>query len=381
MNILTSDFEITTYNTGNPYDSRNKAVCVGIKEGDSKTEVLFEGIDSGLNFNDINLFVFFNAKYDLSWWRKCGQDISEWRVWCCQIAEFLLEGQRTPYPSLNDAASKYGFNTKIDIVATEYWDKGINTDSIPHDILAEYCGWDVDLTYSVYLRQVEQFKEKPQLYKLFRIWMEDLKVLQEMEWNGQIFDETLCLERAQENDIRLQELRAQLASVYPEVPINFNSGPQLSAFLYGGTITTTEKHHDGFFKTGQKKGQPKLKNISVEHVLPRLIEPLKNSEMTKAGVFATDEGTLRKLKGPNAKKYVTKLLEYAKLEKLNSTYYRGLPAINAEMHWGEREIHGQYNQCVAATGRLSSSKPNAQNFAGDCLDVFITRYPTGSSTI
>lgn len=315
------------------------------------------GIDNGFGELQFDLFVFFQAKFDLSWWRKCGQDISGWKIWCCQVAEFLLGGQRDPYPSLNDAANKYGFETKLDIVSKEYWDKGIQTDEIPRDVLSQYCAWDVDLTYQVYLRQIEQFKEHPKLYQTFKIWMEDLKVLQEIEWNGQHYDEDICRQRAGEIEQRLQEITTELEATYSDVPINFNSGPQLSAFLYGGTISELTRVPDGMFKTGARKGEVKYRNVIVEHQLPRLVEPLRNSAMAKEGVFATDEGTLRKLKGPNAKRYVSKLLELSKLEKLLTTYYRGLPAINSEMHWPSRTIHGQYNQVVASTGRLSSSKP------------------------
>jgi DNA polymerase-1 len=67
----------------------------------------------------------------------------------------------------------------------------------------------------------------------------------------------------------------------------------------------------------------------------------------------------------------------AELSKLDGTYYKGMININKEMNWPENKIHGQFNQCVAATGRLSSSKPNLQNFAGDCQDIFVSRY--GSS--
>jgi DNA polymerase-1 len=104
------------------------------------------------------------------------------------------------------------------------------------------------------------------------------------------------------------------------------------------------------------------------------VNPLPKSELLKEGKFATDEATLRKLKGPAAKKYVSVLLKYAELEKLIGTYYEGIPKLNKEMHWPKGMIHGQFNQVVAKTGRLSSSKPNLQNFAGDVEDIFITRH-------
>ena len=45
-----------------------------------------------------------------------------------------------------------------------------------------------------------------------------------------------------------------------------------------------------------------------------------------------------------------------------------------ENDWEENYIHGQLNQCVAVTGRLSSSKPNLQNMDGSIGYLFGTRY-------
>lgn len=372
MNVLTSDFETTTLNKGNVYDSRNKAVCIGYKYNDQPAYVEFDVTNSLPE--DWDLYVFFNAKFDVSWYRRLGVDVSEWKVWCCQIAEFLLEGQTNPYPSLNQAAEKYGFPVKLDVVKTEYWDKGIDTDCIPKDVLSEYCCYDVDLTYKVYLEQLKQFSVKPALFKLFKLMCQDLLILQEMEWNGIVYDEQLCKERSLTIDKQLQEIKDSLNLIYPSMAINFNSGDQLSAFLYGGTIVEDGKEHVGFYKTGAKAGLPKYKNITIEHQLPRLITPLPKSELQKEGYFKTDAATLQKLKGPAAKKFVGPLLEMAKLEKLNGTYYKGIPQLVQEMNWTDGKLHGTYNQCRAATGRLSSNQPNMQNVSGEMLDVLISRF-------
>lgn len=378
MNVLTSDWEVTTFNKGNPFDQRNKEVCLGLKDNDEETWCDFDfsyyALNNYLTKPHWDLYVFFNAKFDLHWYRRIGVAVQPWKIWCCQVAEFLLSGQKERYPSLETTAAKYGLGHKVDKVKTEYWDKGINTDAIPPRVLSEYCIQDVDLTYAIYLKQRALFEQQPVLYRLFRLMMQDLLVLEEMEYNGQIFDLNLCLERSQEITKEIGSINNQLAKVYPDVSINFGSGDQLSAFLYGGTIYTNDKEHIGFFKTGEKKGQPKYKNVVRETILPRLVEPLKGTELKKEGIYKTNEPTLQKLKGPNAKKYVGPLLKLAELEKLNSTYYIGLPKKAKEMNWPEGKIHGQFNQVVAQTGRLSSSGPNLQNFSGDCLDIFITRY-------
>ncbi len=370
MNVLTSDFECTTWNKGNPFDSRNKAVCLGVKVDNNNAGCIFEeeGMKS-IYLPTFSLCIFFNAKFDLHWYRRLGYALPD-KIWCCQIAEFILEGQKNPYPSLEQTAVKYNLGHKIDVIKIKYWDKGINTDEIPKEELSDYCIQDVELTYKVYQHQLEQFKQKPALYTLFKLMCQDLLVLEEMEWNGLVYNETLCKERSIEIEKQLDKIYNELATIYPDVPINFNSGDQLSAFLYGGEISRQIKEHVGFFKNGK----PKYQLVDHPYVLPRLVEPIKGSELKKEGYYKTDEATLQKLKGPAAKKFVGPLLELARLEKLNGTYYKGIPKKNEEGYWPEGMIHGQFNQCVAATGRLSSSKPNLQNFSGECLDIFVSRY-------
>lgn len=201
---------------------------------------------------------------------------------------------------------------------------------------------------------------------------QDLYILKEMECNGIVFDEDLCVQRSMEVDDQIEILKAKLSAVYPNVPINFNSNDHLSAFLYGGVVKEDGKEHVGFYKTGAQKGQPKYKNVTIEHVLPRLYQPLKGSELEKEGMFSTNEATLKKLKGK--KDVINLLLELAKLEKRNGTYYKGLVALREKMHWPKNKLHGQFNQTTAATGRLSSSKPNLQNFDSELLDIFISEY-------
>jgi DNA polymerase I-like protein with 3'-5' exonuclease and polymerase domains len=370
MNVLTSDWEVTTFAKGNPFSKKNKAVCLGYKLRNDPPVCLFD-----LTPFDLTpyLNVFFNAKFDLHWYRRLGFALPS-AVWCCQLAEFILGRQQHPYPSLEETAQKYGLGNKIDVIETDYWDKGIDTDAIPPDILGEYCKQDVSLTYAIYLRQQELFIQKPGLYKLFKLACQDLLILEEMEWNGLVYDEELCKKRIKECQEQMQVHLNALRSVYPNTPINFNSGDQLSCFLYGGTIIEDIKLPDGVYKTGMKKGQPKFKNGTTEHVLPRMVEPLPKTELAKPGYWATNEPTLKKLKGPFAKKYVEHILGVAKQDKLIGTYYEGIPKLNREKDWEPGVIHGQLNQCVAATGRLSASQPNQQNFANDIQDIFISRY-------
>jgi DNA polymerase I len=380
MKTLTSDWETTTSNKGNPFDQTNKAILLAMQVDENEptsiyhpfTEDVLQSIQLALNAKP--LLVFFNAKFDLHWYTRMGIDYESCKVWCCQLAEFLLSRQTLSYPSLEEVADRYGLGKKLDVVKLDYWDKGINTDQIPVAILSDYAKQDVSLTYQIYLCQLEEFKKKPALYKLFRLACEDLVFLAEMERTGIPYDIELCKIKSQETEKKIEKIYLELNAVYPDININFNSGDQLSAFLYGGTIYEEYKEHVGFYKTGEKAGQPKFTTKIKEHVLPRLVNPLPKSEVKKEGYYKTDVQTLLKLKGKAAKKFVGPLLELSKLEKLNSTYYRGLLEKTKEYGWEEGIIHGQFNQTVAATGRLSSSRPNQQNFAEECLDLFYSRF-------
>ena len=110
-------------------------------------------------------------------------------------------------------------------------------------------------------------------------------------------------------------------------------------------------------------------------VLPRLIEPLKGSELAKEGYFSTDESTLKNLKpDKKVKRIIELLLERRGIEKLRGTYYDGIPKLIKESNWLDNIVHGNLNQCVARTRRLSATAPNQQNMPPDCKRLCITRY-------
>src|SRR6267143_5248410 len=129
MNVLTSDFETTTWSKGNPFDIRNFAVCLGLKDNDEPAWCDFDLDEPTKNYcnpAEWDLFVFFNAKFDCHWLRRCGFKLPK-TIWCCQLAEFVLSGQTKRYPSLEDTSQQYGLGHKIDVVKETYWSKGINT--------------------------------------------------------------------------------------------------------------------------------------------------------------------------------------------------------------------------------------------------------------
>lgn len=388
--IITFDVETSTHNKGNPFTASGKLVSYSIKVDDKPTSFNYytqldflHEIRAYIQF--AKLIVGFNLKFDYHWVRRNGILFPDRvRVWDCQIAEFIIRGQQGAYPSLNECLTKYGLDRKDDKVS-EYWALGLDTPDIPVDELKFYNDLDVELTYKLYLKQQEVMTDAQK--KLCLVMGLDLLVLAEMEWNGIKFDVEKCNAKADEASKRLAELTEELLVFSPTPDINLDSGQQLSCLLYGGVfefdeVTTVES----VYKSGPRKGLTYLKNQhSIKYFnCPRLFTPLKGSETKlklklssgeETTIYVTNEDTLKQLKCPSKvhKRIIELLLERAEVAKLLDTYYQKLPQLLQKMEWGEY-LHGQYNQVVAATGRLSSTQPNMQNFSGRTDELLITRY-------
>jgi DNA polymerase-1 len=383
-NILTIDTENTTKNKGHPFTPSNKCCVISLAvDNDSpivlKIEYDLEPYGDSLNtlqkFIELSdTIVGFNLKYDLHWLRRYGIVFSGKRIWDCQVAQFIIEHQLNPYPSLDSTAEFWKLGSKIDVVKNEYWDKGIDTCDIPYDILDTYARQDVNLTRDVYYKQQEYLSDKPKMRKLVTLDCLDLLVLEEMEWNGLVYDVDESLKLAKDLEDRAKDICDGLNKWIGVDGINWNSGDQLSAVLYGGTIKFTSKKLVPFtYKDGRVT--QKLRSVVEEVTFPRLVEPLKKTELKKAGVFKTGADVLEELPAKGKVKEAIKwLLELADIEKQVGTYLKGIPKLIEEMEWENNTIHGNLNQCVAVTGRLSSNKPNLQNNPASIDLLFRSRY-------
>ena len=292
------------------------------------------------------------------------------------MVHFILTGQQNPYPSLNGVSAYYDLGSKLDVVAQEYWGNKIDTPNIPRDILEEYLIGDLQLTQKVYEKQREEIASHAKgMQRLISLHNQDLLILQEMEYNGLLFDEEQSNILAKELEEQIKKIDEILYEYHSLVEFNPNSTEHLSSFLYGGTITVKRKEVVGVFKTGARAGQQKERWVEHEINFEKLVNPLKGSELEKEGYYSTDEQTLKSLKGSKkAKEIIELLLHRAILEKRLSAYYKGLVDLRKDMNWHEGRLYGQLNQCVARTGRLSSSKPNLQNFDGEIKTLFRSRY-------
>lgn len=375
MKILSLDVETTTSTKGDPFDSTNSCVSVAWHDGISSHCVnVYERCGRALAevqeaIDSCETLVGFNIKFDLHWLRNLGLRFNHRRVFDCQVAQYVISRQRTKYPSLAGCLELYGLEGKIDIVKEEYWDKGIDTPDIPWDILSAYNITDVEQTYQLYLAQ--QALLNPIQRRLVQLCCDDLVTLEEMEYNGIPVDLDGCQKELERLYGEIDAIIKKLASRYPHVPINFNSPDHVSAYLYGGDVEEVRRELAGFYKTGNKIGQPRYKVVRQTHTLMGMFKPIEGSELEKEGLFSTSEPILRQIKDKSGT--IKLLLEFAALTKLKE-FFESFIKINAERNWRQGEIHGSFNQVSTWTGRLSSTKPNLQNMPPELQEFVRSEY-------
>lgn len=367
--FLAIDTEVTTNNKGNPYDKTNKFVLGSFCTSDSSgtfnsTEEAQRLVDS------FKVIICFNLKFDIAWLKNIGVKLEKKVFWDCQIAEYVLSSQTEIMPSLEKTAIKYNLGHKLDIIKTEYWEKGIDTDKIPINILKEYAIQDAKLTFKIFQEQQKLCNEHQ--HTLIKLMSLDANVLEEIQRNGVLVSISKMKEEKEKYIEELNQVSKLLLSYVPkDFPnFNFNSGDHLSALLYGGVLKYVTKEPSGVYKTGTKVGQIKYTNKEVVYVFPRKIKPIPKSALKKEGFYATNEPTLRKLSGEN--KLVELLLKHAKLTKLLD--YFKYDELMEKMGWENNLLHSNFSQVTADTGRLTSSNPNIQNIPEQASIIFVSRY-------
>jgi DNA polymerase I-like protein with 3'-5' exonuclease and polymerase domains len=389
---LVFDFECTgaQRDKAHPFNLDNKACNLGFRNIDTgeiyvfKLEYDSEPFGEQLRqiqglLDQATLLVGFNAKFDCHWLRRYRLSLGKsCRVWDCQLAFFILTAQQHRFPSLDQVAEFCGVEKKLDIVKTEYWDKGLDTDQVPYSILEEYLRQDLLVTQQVFLSLISMIRNQSlELQKLVSVSMQDLLVLEDIEWNGLLVDVEKSIRKGDELQTEIDQLATQFRALVGEDWVNLNSGDHLSWCLYGGTLMV-----DGFetYEFTYKDGRTitKERKTKVPRVRKGIFVPLEGTELSKPGFYSTDEATLKNLseRARGVQEEVIQiLLKQSKLEKQRSTYFHGIPKRIEKSNWKDNVVHSSFNQTVAISGRLSSDKPNVQNLEKKIKEVFVSRFP------
>lgn len=189
----------------------------------------------------------------------------------------------------------------------------------PTDI-KDYACEDADITLRLWNFLEPRLHEQEGLWNLFtEIEMPLVEVLADMEMTGVAIDDNamsevsrLFNERMTQHEKRIYELAGRT--------FNINSPRQVGDILFGQ------------------------------------MQIIEKPKKTKTGQYVTSEEVLQSLRGEH--EIVAEILDYRGLKKLIGTYVDALPKL---VNKKTQRIHTSFNQCVTATGRLSSSDPNLQN--------------------
>lgn len=259
-----------------------------------------------------------NIKFDLLMLKASGIQLNG-DLFDTMIAHYLLEPDQKH--NLNFLSEKYLNYSPVSIESLigDKKKEQLNMKDVPLIKIKEYAGEDADITLQLKPGFEKELKEK-ELYTLFNeIEMPLIKVLAEMEFAGISLNDKDLNEFS--NELREEIIKTE-QKIYSLAGVEFNisSPKQLGEILFN--------------------------RLKID----------ENAKKTKTKQYSTGEEVLVRLK--NKHEIIPLILDYRSLKKLLNTYVESLPKlINSKTG----KIHTSYNQAVAATGRLSSTKPNLQN--------------------
>ena len=259
--------------------------------------------------------VLHNAKFDLKVLRRHGLHLRGLRD-DTMVAAFILNKDRIGLKDLARELLGVEMTPIEDLIG-----KGRNQITmleVPVDDAGPYAAADADLTLSLARKLLPELAENETLERLYReLELPLIPILVDMELAGITLD-TAILEDLDEQLIT--EVAAITQRIYEDAGHEFNIGSpkQLSGVLF------------------DELGLPKTRKTSQG--------------------FSTDAQQLERLEDEYP--IVRRILQWRELNKLRSTYVESLPD---QVHESTGRVHTDYNQTVAATGRLSSEHPNLQN--------------------
>lgn len=179
---------------------------------------------------------------------------------------------------------------------------------------SEHLAWSLGVLYA---RLRAKAEETGTLELYYTMEKPLCRVLFDMECQGVCIDETSLHRLGKEYAARVESVSHRIHELAGDDTFNINSAKQLGNILF------------------EKLG-------------------IKGGKKSKNGAYSSSVDILEKLAPEH--EIVREILEYRKIQKLNSTYVEGLKSCLRE-----GRVHTTYMQNITSTGRLSSKNPNLQN--------------------
>ena len=296
-------------------------IAVNHPDSELKPEDVFSRVKPIFNNPKIKK-VAQNIKFDTMIMRQNGIEVEN-LYFDTMIASILINSSRSQH-NLDTLAGEYlGYHM---ISIEELIGSGKNqkkmTDLKSTEVY-EYACEDADITWQLMEVFAPKLKELELESLFYDIEMPLVEVLMEMEGQGVSLDLNLLKSLSRELTDKIQKLKTEIYKQVGE-EFNINSPQQLGNVLF----EKLEIHKD----------------IGI-----------RKPKRTKTGQYSTSEQVLERY---HAHPLPKTILDYRKLVKLKNTYVDALPDL---IHPRTGRVHTSFNQTIAATGRLSSVKPNLQN--------------------
>ncbi len=256
-----------------------------------------------------------NGKYDIAVMRGLGIKVENF-YFDTMVAGYILDADQKH--GMDDLSEKY-LNYKP-ISLKELLGQKIDPKKIfdvDVDELSDYAAEDADVTFQLYEVLSKEIKKEKLERVAYEVDIPLIPVLEDMEYEGVKIDKEALDKYSVELQVMIDDYTKKIYKSAGE-EFNIGSPKQLQVILYD--------------KIGLASGRK-----------------------TKTG-FSTDARSLENLRGSH--EIVDMILDYRQAAKLKSTYTDSLPNLINPI---TGRVHTDYNQTVAATGRLSSLNPNLQN--------------------
>lgn len=297
---------------------KGKGFYVPVPEDREKTLEILEKFRPFFESEDIEK-VGQNAKYDLKVLSNYGLSVKG-KLFDTMLAHYLINpDMRHGMDVLSETYLKYSPKPIEDLIGKK--GKGQKTmREVALEEIKEYAAEDADVTLQLKDRFAPILDQTGTRQLFDTIEVPLVQVLADMEMEGVGLDTAFLSELSKEFDADIKKYEAKIFEAAGET-FNLGSPKQLGEILFDK----------------MKIGGGKIKK-------------------TKTGQYATGEEILSNL--ALSSPFVSDILEWRQIVKLQSTYVTALPG---QVCGKTGRVHTDYMQAVAATGRLASNNPNLQN--------------------